>query len=325
MFTKYKKKILLSVAFGALVFLAFSIYADIDKLIGAFGKFDWLWFPVVLLFSLANYILRFAKWHYYIKLLKIEIRPLKSLLIFLSAFVMSVTPGKMGEVLKSYLLKEENGTSISKSAPIVLAERLTDFISIVLLCILGAFVFGYGQVLIIIAGIVFITSALVLSSRKFSFGLIGMLGKVRFFSKHTDKIHTAYNSIYLMVKFRPLLNGVLISSFAWFMECVGFYIVLNVFSASSNVEVSLLVATFIYGFSTLVGAIAMLPGGLGVTEAFLTGLLIVLKIPKDISVAASLIIRVATLWFAVFIGIVTVFIYQNLTHRKFENITKQDA
>jgi uncharacterized protein (TIRG00374 family) len=238
---------------------------------------------------------------------------------------MSVTPGKMGEVLKSYLLKEENGTSISKSAPIVLAERLTDFISIVLLCILGAFVFGYGQVLIIIAGIVFITSALLLSSRKFSFGLIGMLGKVRFFSKHTDKIHTAYNSIYLMVKFRPLLNGVLISSAAWFMECVGFYIVLKVFSASSNVEVSLLVATFIYGFSTLVGAIAMLPGGLGVTEASLTGLLIVLKIPRDISVASSLIIRVATLWFAVFIGIITVFIYQNLTHRKFENITRQDA
>jgi uncharacterized protein (TIRG00374 family) len=108
------------------------------------------------------------------------------------------------------------------------------------------------------------------------------------------------------------------------MECVGFYIVLKVFSASSNVEVSLLVATFIYGFSTLIGAIAMLPGGLGVTEASLTGLLIVLKIPKDISVAASLIIRVATLWFAVFIGIVTVFIYQNITHRKFETITGQD-
>ena len=57
---------------------------------------------------------------------------------------MSVTPGKLGEILKSYLLKEENGTEVSKSMPIVFAERLTDFISIVLLSIIGAFVFNYG-------------------------------------------------------------------------------------------------------------------------------------------------------------------------------------
>ena len=38
----------------------------------------------------------------------------------------------------------------------------------------------------------------------------------------------------------------------------------------------------------------MLPGGLGVTEASLTGLMVLMKIPKDISVVSTFIIRVAT-------------------------------
>lgn len=320
LFAKYKRKILISCAAGALVFLAFSIYADFDALLVAFAEFNWWWYPVILALSFVNYIFRFFKWEYYRKLLKIEIKSSISFLIFLSAFVMSVTPGKMGEVLKSYLLKEENGTPIAKSAPIILAERLTDFISIVMLCIVGAYVFDYGQTIIIIIGIIFIAFALMLSSKKLSLGFIGLLEKISFLSKHIHKFHTAYDSIYRLVKIKPLIIAVIISIAAWFFECLGFYIVLNVFSVTTGIEVSLLIATFIYGFSTLIGAIAFLPGGLGLTDASLTGLMQVLKIPANVSVASTIIIRTATLWFGVLVGIVAVSIYQKHSHRSLESI-----
>ncbi len=228
---------------------------------------------------------------------------------------MSVTPGKMGEVLKSYLLKEENGTPVSKSAPIVVAERLTDFLSIVFLCIVGAYVFDYGQTLIIITGVIFMGLTLLISWKKACLYLISLLEKIKILSKHAEKFHTAYDSIYRLVRFKPLVIAFIISVFSWFFECIGFYIVLNVFSSSTNIEVSLLTATFSSGFSTLIGAIAMLPGGLGVTEASLTGLLQILNIPKNISVASTIIIRVATLWFAVIVGIFAVLIYQRVSHR----------
>ena len=124
----------MSVALGAVVFLAFSIYADFDNLLKAFREFNWLYFPIVVALTYGNFIIRFYKWEYYRKLLGIELKTKASFLIFMSTFVMSVTPGKMGELLKSYLVREENGTPISKSAPIILAERLTDFISVVLYC-----------------------------------------------------------------------------------------------------------------------------------------------------------------------------------------------
>ncbi|MDZ4713233.1 MAG: lysylphosphatidylglycerol synthase transmembrane domain-containing protein [bacterium] len=320
MFKKYKKKILISVAFGAIVFLAFSIYADFDKLIKTFGEFNWLYFPLVLALSFANYIIRFYKWEYYRKLLDINLTVKASFLIFMSTFVMSVTPGKMGEVLKSYLVREENGTPVSRSAPIIIAERLTDFISIVLLCIAGAFVFDYGKELIIGVGLFFILGVILISSRKISLGIISYLEKIKFLHKIAGKFQEAYESIYILVKIKPLIIAVAVSAVAWFMECLGLYVVLKVYSSITDVNVSIMSAVFIYGFSTIVGSIAMLPGGLGVTEASLTGLLILLNIPRDVSVASTFIIRVATLWFAVLIGIIAVYFYQKYTDSNLESI-----
>jgi uncharacterized protein (TIRG00374 family) len=107
---------------------------------------------------------------------------------------------------------------------------------------------------------------------------------------------------------------------AWFLECLGLYIVLKVYSSITNIDVSILSAVFIYGFSTIIGSIAMLPGGLGLTEASLTGLMILLNIPKDVSVASTFIIRVATLWFSVLVGVVSVYFYQRYSHRNLESL-----
>lgn len=320
MFSKNKKKILISVAFGALVFLGFSIYADFDNLIRTFGEFSWIYFPLILALSFGNYIIRYYKWEYYRKLLNIDLKPKASFLIFMATFVMSVTPGKMGELLKSYLVREENGTPVSRSAPIILAERLTDFISVVLLCIAGAFVFNYGKGIIIGVGLFFISGVMLISSRKLSMKVISYLEKVKLLSRFAHKFHEAYESIYTLVKIKPLIIATVVSAAAWFCECLGLYVILRVYSSISHINVSLMSAVFIYGFSTIVGSIAMLPGGLGVTEASLTGLMVLMKIPKDVSVASTFIIRVATLWFAVLIGVIAVYFYQKYSHKDLDNL-----
>ena len=325
MFSKYKKKILTSVALGALVFLAFSIYADFDNLMNAFREFNWLYFPLILLLTYGNFIIRFFKWEYYRKLLNIELKSKVSFLIFMSTFVMSVTPGKMGELLKSYLVREENGTPVSRSAPIIIAERLTDFISVVLLCIAGAFVFDYGKNIVLGVGIFFVSCVILISSRKLSLKIISFLEKLKIFHKVGEKFHEAYESIYTLVKIKPLLIAVSMSIVAWFLECLGLYIILKVYSSFTHIDVSIMSAVFIYGFSTIIGSIAMLPGGLGLTEASLTGLMVFLKIPKDVSVASTFIIRIATLWFSVVVGIISVYFYQRYSHKDLEKLEVNNA
>ena len=67
-----------------------------------------------------------------------------SLLTFLSGFVLTVTPGKVGEVFKSLVLFETHGVPVARTAPIVVAERVTDVIGVVVLIVLGSLGFSGG-------------------------------------------------------------------------------------------------------------------------------------------------------------------------------------
>jgi uncharacterized protein (TIRG00374 family) len=68
-------------------------------------------------------------------------------------------------------------------------------------------------------------------------------------------------------------------------------------------DLSLSTALFIYAFSILVGALSFLPGGLGGTEASMVTLLILNHVAQPQAVAATVLIRLATLWFAVALGV----------------------
>ncbi|MBR9978363.1 MAG: flippase-like domain-containing protein [Bacteroidetes bacterium] len=305
--SKWRRKLMFSLAFGALVFIVLTIYADIDDLADAFMLFEWTWIPVILTCTLLNYLFRYFKWDYYTATLQIRPKTSENLIIFFSAFTMAVTPGKFGEVLKSYLLKKVNGTSIARSAPIIVAERLTDFIGLILLLIAGAWVFDISRPAVAIFALFFFTVTLLLAWRRGSLALIGVLGRLPFLDRFVTQAHDAYESMHIMLRPRPMFIAVVLSVIAWSFECLGYWIILHVFDAPPT----LMKATFIYAFSTVVGAVSMLPGGLGTTEGSLTGLAQLAGASKDIAVASTFIIRSATLWFAVLLGIIVTLLFQH--------------
>src|SRR5690606_21676695 len=88
---------------------------------------------------------RIIKWEYYLARLEIRGVPkLDSALVFLSGFVLTVTPGKVGEVFKSAVLAETHGVPAARTAPIVIADRLTDVIGVVALIAIGSMGFSGG-------------------------------------------------------------------------------------------------------------------------------------------------------------------------------------
>lgn len=306
MINKLKKKVLLSVVIGGILYLAFTIYADFNQVVNAFIQFNWFLLPVLLVLSFLNYLFRFFKWDYYLHIIKVKIKKVDSLSVFMSGLVMSVTPGKLGELLKSLLVKEITNVPISKTAPIILAERLTDFISLLILAIVGAFVFDFGGSISITISSFLIILIILISNKNLSIPLLNQLEKIRFLKKYLTSIHAAYESSYLLLKPLPLASMTFVSLLAWGFECLGYYLILMNF----NVNFGLLWTSFSYGFSTIVGAISMLPGGLGITEGSLTFLLIQKNVSKDIAVTTTFIVRVVTLWFAVLVGIISVLFYQ---------------
>jgi uncharacterized membrane protein YbhN (UPF0104 family) len=304
-------KLAIGVVLGLAVVLALSLFADLPRLLDALSRWNWALVPVVLVAVLANYALRFWRWHYYLAVIGANgVSVSDSLSIFLSGFTLTMTPGKLGEVLKSFLLKQLNDTPVSYSASLVLAERLTDVVGMLLLAALGLGAFQIGAPALIAALAVSIFLILVVQRRDLSLRLIGLMARAPVAGQFAGLAANLYESSYLLLRPRPLLTGIALASLAWFAECLAFYVVILGLGAPASGPL-LLQATFIYAVASLLGAISFLPGGLGATEGSMAILLTQLSgLDRDPAIAATLLVRFATLWFAVLLGMAALLLLQ---------------
>jgi uncharacterized protein (TIRG00374 family) len=311
MLATLRGKIIISSLIGLGVVVVLGLVGDIRQVGQSFSSFDWFMLPAILGFTLLNYALRWLKWDYYLRRMGMDrdVSRADSGLLFTSGMVMAVTPGKVGEVLKSYLLKQINGTPISASAPIVLAERITDGLAMLLLMGFGLTLYAparpafFALLLLSVAGLVAV------QFRPLMERLIGLVARLPRGEKIAPRLMTAYLSSRALLSWRILLASTVISLVSWFGECVAFYYVLRGLGEPAS-YLLLLQATFVFAASTLFGLVSFLPGGLGVSEASSTGLLILL-VPMTAAPAttATIIIRFCTLWFGVSLGAIALAIF----------------
>jgi len=269
--------------------------------------------PILFVLSFLNYFTRFFKWDYYLSVINIELKKFDSLSIFMSGLIMSITPGKVGELLKAYLVKEVTSIPVSRTAPVIFAERITDFLSLLLIAVIGAYAFDYGLKLALGVTVFFIILIIFISNKKISLSILNYLERFSFLKKHLENIHHAYESSYQLLRPLPLLTMTITSLVAWLFECLGYHLILLNF----GIDFGFFWAAFSYAFATIIGALSMLPGGLGVTEGSLTYFLVKKGVANNVAVATTFIVRVVTLWFAVLVGVISVSLYQ----KRFGKIT----
>jgi uncharacterized protein (TIRG00374 family) len=309
--TQLRGKIIISALLGLAVVVALGLVSDIGQVGQSFGAFEWAMLPAILGFTLLNYVLRWLKWDYYLRRMDMgqDVSYGDSALLFTSGMVMAVTPGKVGEVLKSYLLKRINGIPISASAPIVLAERVTDGLAMLLLMGFGLTLYAPARPAFFALLGLTIAGLIVLQFRPLIERLADLVCKLPYGTKIAPRLMTAYMSSQRLLSWRILLASTVISVVSWFGECVAFYYVLH----GLGVPASFLLlqqATFVFAASTLFGLVSFLPGGLGVSEASSTGLLVLLiPMASGPATTATIIIRFCTLWFGVTLGAIALAIF----------------
>ncbi|MEI8167678.1 MAG: lysylphosphatidylglycerol synthase transmembrane domain-containing protein [Chloroflexales bacterium] len=297
-------KIIASLLLGLAVVIVIGLASDLSAVGYALKVFQWQLLPAILGFTALNYLLRWLKWEYYLRRLHCgeRVSRLASGLIFTSGMVMAVTPGKLGEVFKSYLLRRLNGTPITRSAPIVLAERLTDGLAMLLLMALGLTLYPPARVIFAILVVGTLVGIVVLQYRALSLALINRSARLPLGAKLAPRLLTIYESTRELLDWRVLLISTLISFVSWGCECVAFYYVL-VGLGSAGTPLLLLQATFIFAASTLFGLVSFLPGGLGVSEVSSVGLLVgLVGMATAAATTATILIRFCTLWFGVLLG-----------------------
>jgi uncharacterized protein (TIRG00374 family) len=316
MFRQVRGKIVLSIVFGVLVIAALSLVADVRKLSATLSNFNWALLPAILGLTVFNYALRFAKWQYYLRLIGVRnLSTSTSFGIFFSSFTMVMTPGKVGELLKSYLLRRVAGTPIAASAPIILAERMTDGLAMVFLAAIGLVNFRFGWPVLVFTLVAALIATALVQHRPTAERLLSYGERIGPLASRIHHLREFYESSYEILRPRPLSLAVLCGIVSWAGECVAFYLVLIGLGLPQSWSL-LIAATSILALSTLIGSVSMLPGGLGVADASIAFLLTLAvaspPMTGDIAVAGSLLIRFATLWFGVIVGAAVVVIYRHL-------------
>ncbi len=283
---------------GAVVFALLSLISDLEALTAALSDFPLALLVPVALLSLGNYYLRYVKWHLYLRILGHTIPAWQNMLVFLSAFALTVTPGKVGEFVKAFILKRRFDVPYTASTAVLLMERFTDVAALIILSCLGLFLeFLHWSAAIIALGLM-VGLILMLRYRPLARWMIAQTTRFRALKPLHDPLHTLYDDGWSLLEFRVLVPALAISVIAWFLEGAGYYLVARCFL----MDVTLTESVFIYSAALLAGGLTLFAGGLLATEGGMVGLGMAFGMSRSISAAVTIIVRVMTLWFAVVIG-----------------------
>lgn len=308
-------RVILGVVAGVAVYVGFSIWANARAVGVALERFHWSMAAAGLALAAGNYVVRWARWEYYLRRLGIRISGRDSVLVFLSGFALTVTPGKLGEAVKALLLRQSHGINAARTAPIVVAERITDLIALLILTLVGVFSFPIDRRFLGAGAVAVGLGLAVIGSETLAGRIFTLAERVPRAARHVPKLREFHGAATTLLKPGPLVVTTALSIGSWFLECLAFWVVVRGFPGA---ELGVQAATFIYAAMTVAGALSFLPGGLGVTEA---GMLAMLGsfghgIDRGTAAAATFVTRGCTLWFAVAIGLTALTVYSRRSGNK---------
>ncbi len=307
-----ESKLLTGLIAAVALYLGYATLVGGLPLLAALRAFDLRALAVALLLVAINYVLRFVRWQRYLAALDLRLPVDRSLTGFLAGFAMTVTPGKLGELLKAYLFGRSDGLPATSVGAIVIAERLTDVLGLVVVVAFGlgqfyaplAAVVGQGAVNLLIAvclaSVAFVP---LLAQPRWSAPLFAALERLPRLGALVPLMRETQAGMAALLHPRVMAVAMLLAIVGWGLEGVALWTLLHGFGHQAPPFGA---ALFVYGSTTLLGAVSFLPGGLGVTELALGLMLTRLGLASGAAESAAItyLIRFATLWFGVAVGLV---------------------
>lgn len=294
-------KFLIVVIIAIVIYSAFLLISDFNKIYDRISEFNVFYLPLILSTIFASWLVLFVRWSILLKNLDISIPIKPSLMIFLASFSLSATPGQLGELIKSKLLKDKFDVPVSKTAPLVFIERLYDLIGAIIVSIFGIWYLENGFIVIGIMTSLIIFIFYILRSKYLFDKILKILYNIKFIRNKLGDFSNTFNVIKPSIKGKLLTVSSLLSISYWFLIGCAAYLVLLSFNIH---EIQLLNMVSIYSSSLIIGAVSFIPGGVGITEGSIAGLLTLGGIELPVALVLGVMIRIFTLWFGVIIGFI---------------------
>jgi len=290
---------------AALVVVVSAVFAR-DELALAADRFALPWLPVVLGLTLLNYALRFWKWTWLLEGAGVHVRTAANARLYYACLAMVVTPARLGELYKLVFLRKLHGVAAHRSLPPLVMERITDALAV--LALISAQPFGpaaaAGAVGVAVGAMV-VVAALLGQPRPRAWTLRA-LASVPGLRSRRERVGALLEGHADLLRPRIFGPSLVASTVAWWAECLG----LGLICRALGEPIALVDATWVYATATLLGNLTFLPGGLVGTEASLLALLRNLGVTEAGAVGATALVRGATLWFAVLLGLAVTIVFR---------------
>ena len=320
---KYRNRILLGFGIAFVIYVGMLLFTNTEELVGHLRSYPWgLLFPLIAL-KMVSWAFRFWEWHYYLGVIGAQdkISLFDSLVIFISGFTMTVSPGKIAEVLKAVILKVRTGVPVAVSAPVVIAERVVDgiavlFITLAALVLAGDQIdFGAYRPLILLSVALITAGMIAVQIEPLAYFFLDLLKRLPVVKRFHQPLVDFYESSREIFKLKHVIPTAAMGVVAYLADAVGFTLILSGF----GLEITWLLflqATFIAGFSAAIGALSGVPNGAGVTEVSGSAMIMALIAPGNPALTASAALTAAVIegffhkWFRVFVSMVVAIIYR---------------
>jgi len=305
--------VITAVLFG-LVFFCAAVLAGGHAALAALERVPLHLFALMLGLSSLNYLCRALRWLWFSHALRVHVAPSRNAPYYVAGFAMTTTPGKLGEALRLWFLRRGHGCRYADTVPLLMADRLWDAVAMAaVLCASVAWLAAYFWITLaagaIVGGVTLLCLKPSILMAGVTFAAAAAPGRLRLFATW----RRALRKMERLASPTVFGLGLLLGLIGWFSEGISLYVLLHALHAPIGAGA----CVFIFAFSMIVGAISVLPGGLGSTEATMAGLLALQGVPVQTAIVATAVVRVTTLWFAVCLGMIALPVAMRLTSMRF--------
>ena len=296
---KFNKKFLIILISSIIVYSLFLILSDFSKLSEEILNFEIMYLPLILILVPLGWLALYFRWTLLLKNSGYTVSHKKNFQIFLTGFPLSITPGKIGELLKSQLLKDNFDIPRKITAPIILIERLYNAVGILIISFFGIWFLDFSGIVILITACIITGLFLALRSKKLFLQIIKISSQIKFLSKFSDSLTDSYDVVNNSIKPKIFVISSILSASYWILESIAVYFIFQSFGIDF-IELIQVIPT--YATSIILGVASFVPGGIGVFEGTLTGLLNLQGLTLSTAVTLTIFIRIFTIWYSVIVG-----------------------
>ncbi len=267
---------------------------------------------LLLFLSSWNYLLRGLRWHLYARVQRLPVTVIQTVRHYLGGFAMTVTPGRVGELIRIRWIMRETGAPLDRAAPLVLIDRAADLAAMALLIALAVALSTGGLSAGLPVAALSLAAAVIVTRESLARGAIEFAWRlVRRWPRLFARARLAAAALGPFSAWPVVLPALGLGFVGWLAEGVSFWLLLGWMGA----ETALWTAVGIFMIATVSGGLTGAPGGLGGAEAAMVALLALQGVPLEISVPATAVIRLTTLWYAIAVGLVVFPIATRAAHK----------